>query len=162
VVDHDADRYFFVPNPVLLPISGAPSTVAEAALYPNDPARGTRSLVFCGTVLLPAAEIREGVAMLRLKDLFNVQVSFEDGVPHLAYAGHDLAEARAAKAPIIQWLPIEAKIPCRLHQQQGDLIGYCEPGVRQKQGAVVQFERVGFARIDAVTSAGITAFFAHR
>lgn len=162
VIDHDADRYFFVPSPVVLPVSGAPATVAEAALYPNDPARGTRSLAFNGTVVLPAAEIRSEVAMLRLKDLFNVSLSFEDGVPHLAYAGDDLAEARAAKAPIVQWLPAEAKVPCLLHQQQGDLSGYCEPGVRQKQGAVIQFERVGFVRIDAVTPAGITAYFAHR
>jgi glutamyl-tRNA synthetase len=38
----------------------------------------------------------------------------------------------------------------------------CEPGVQKELGKVVQFERVGFARIDAVSGAGVVAYFTHK
>jgi glutamyl-tRNA synthetase len=44
----------------------------------------------------------------------------------------------------------------------GDTQGFCEPVVANEVGRVVQFERVGFARIDAVTEKGVVAYFAHR
>jgi glutamyl-tRNA synthetase len=40
--------------------------------------------------------------------------------------------------------------------------GSCEAAVRSELGKVVQFERVAFARIDAVTPDGIEAYFTHR
>ena len=40
--------------------------------------------------------------------------------------------------------------------------GTCEPAVKNELGNVVQFERVCFAKIDAVADAGVTAYFTHR
>ena len=40
-----------------------------------------------------------------------------------------LAEARAAHAPIVQWLPLGATLPCTLRRPEGDLVGACEPAV---------------------------------
>ena len=100
--------------------------------------------------------------MLRLKDLFNVNVSAVEGGYRFAYAGDDLAEARVAHAPIVQWLPIGETVPCTLRRPEGDLAGVCEPAVREAVGRVVQFERVGFARIDSAGPDGIVAYLTHR
>jgi len=161
VIDPESNRYFFVPEPVELSVENAPAHVAKALLHPNIPSRGYRILPFEGRVVLPGNELA-GRKMIRLKDLFNVAISGGEGSPTLTHAGDRLEDARKAKAPIIQWLPAEAKVPCTLHQQDGDLTGYCEPEVAREVGKTVQFERIGFARIDAVTESGIEAYFAHR
>ncbi|MDD1680109.1 MAG: glutamate--tRNA ligase, partial [Methanoregula sp.] len=77
-------------------------------------------------------------------------------------AGDSLAEARAARAPIIQWLPAQDSVTCTLLTQEGEMAGACEPRVKDELGRVVQFERVGFARIDSAGSAGLKAYFTHK
>lgn len=161
IVDPKANRYFFVPDPVEVTIEGAPHREAHASLHPSDPSRGVRTLVAGGKVLLPRAEI-EGRSMVRLKDLYNVRIAWDGDLPHLSYAGDSLDDARSEKAPIIQWLPAEAKLPCTLLQQEGSLEGFCEPRVAEEADRVVQFERIGFARVDSVEGGRVSAYFAHR
>ena len=162
IADPVANRYFFVPDPVIATLTGAPHHTAHAMLHPGDAPRGTRTLEFTGTVLLPARELSPEVTMLRLKDLFNVKITWKGSIPTFAYAGDSLADARAAKAHIVQWLPVQATVSCTILTQEGEMTGACEPAVKQELGKLVQFERVGFARIDAVNDPGITAYYTHR
>ena len=162
IVDPVANRYFFVPDPVEITINGAQKHTAHALLHPSDPARGTRTLEFEGRVLIPKGEISEGISMVRLKDLFNVKVSWDNGTPAFTYSGDSLADARAAKARIIQWLPAQDTVPCTLLTPEGVMMGACEPRVTKEFLKVVQFERVGFARIDRVDGSGIQAYFTHK
>ena len=162
LVDPVANRYFFVPDPIELHISGAPPRTAHALLHPADTARGVRTLSFTGTVVIPKAEIVPGTPMIRLKDLFNVKVTWNQDIPNLEYAGDSLADARTAKAPIIQWLPVQDMMPCTLRTPEGDVCGTCEPATKNELGNVVQFERVCFARIDAVSDDGVMAYFTHK
>lgn len=162
IVDPVANRYFFVPRPVGAAIRDAPHHVARALLHPNEPERGTRVLPFTGTVLLPRQELEKHPSLIRLKDLFNVKVSYDERGYLFTYAGDQLSEAREAKAPIIQWLPADCALPCVLRTPEGDVEGVCETGVMREAGSVLQFERVGFARIDDTTGDRITAYFTHR
>jgi len=162
IVDPVANRYFFVPDPVMVKIEGAARHTAHAMLHPGDAARGSRTLEFDRTVLIPKSEITDGMSMIRLKDLFNVNVEWDHGTPSFAFGGDSLADARATKARIIQWLPAQDAVPCTLLTQEGGMTGACEPLVRTERGNVVQFERVGFARIDAVDASEIRAYFTHK
>ena len=158
IIDAEADRYFFVPDVVPVTVVNAPAMEAHAPIYPNHPERGERVLSFTGSVLLPRSEIETG-RMLRLKDLFNIRITGEGSAE---YAGDSLAEARAAKAPIVQWLPTDAGVPCSLLTPEGTSEGYCEAAVLNYDQKIVQFERVGFARIDSVKDGHVTAYFTHR
>ena len=158
IIDADADRYFFVPDAVEVTVSGAPEMTAHAPVYPNKPERGERLLPFTGKVLLPRAEVEKG-GMLRLKDLFNIRMT---GDSTAEYAGESLAEARKEKAPIIQWLPAEKAAPCSLLTPDGMQEGFAEPEVLNYEGKIVQFERVGFAKIDAVENGKAVAYHTHR
>jgi len=162
LVDPVANRYFFVPDPISITIEGAAPHAAHAMLHPSDAARGTRTLQFEGSVLVPREEIAEGTEMIRLKDLFNVRISWNNGTPTFTYAGESLADARAAKAHIVQWLPVDSATPCTLVTQEGEIKGMCEPNVSSELGKVVQFERVAFAKIDATDPTGIVAYFTHK
>jgi glutamyl-tRNA synthetase len=161
IVDPIANRYFFVPKPVTAQIEGAQPHAAHAMLHPGDPSRGNRSLAFEGTVLLPGSEINPDVTMIRLKDLFNVEIRWDKGIPTFSYAGDSLAQARALKAHIIQWLPAQDTLACTLLTQEGEIAGACEPAVKQELGNVVQFERVGFVKIDSAGPDGVKAYFTH-
>lgn len=158
IIDADADRYFFVPDAVEVTVSGAPEMTAHAPVYPNKPERGERLLHFTSKVLLPRAEVEKG-GMLRLKDLFNIRMT---GEATAEYAGESLAEARKEKAPIIQWLPAENAAPCSLLTPEGMQDGFAEPEVLGYAGKIVQFERVGFAKIDAVENGKAVAYHTHR
>lgn len=158
IIDAEADRYFFVPDVVPVTVVNAPAMEAHAPIYPNHPERGERVLSFTGSVLLPRSEIETG-RILRLKDLFNIRITGEGSAE---YAGDSLAEARAAKAPIVQWLPTDAGVPCSLLTPEGTSEGYCEAAVLNYDQKIVQFERVGFARIDSVKDGHVTAYFTHR
>jgi glutamyl-tRNA synthetase len=162
LVDPTANRYFFVPDPVEATIEGAPAHTAHALLHPSDAVRGSRTLEFTGTVLLPKAELVPGTTMLRLKDLFNVKIVWDGETPSFSYGGDSLADARAAKAHIIQWLPAQATVPCTLLTQDGVMTGACEPAVKTELSKVIQFERVGFVKIDAVGADGVRAYFTHK
>jgi glutamyl-tRNA synthetase len=162
IVDPVANRYSFVPDPVLLEIEDAPcGLIAEAMLHPNDPSRGYRQLPFDGSVFIPTADLACG-SMIRLKDLFNIRLGEGKDCLVAKFAGKSLDEARKAKAPIVQWLPPEHTIPCVLHTPDGDQRGYCEPMVALDMGKVVQFERVGFVRIEKATALLIEAYWGHR
>jgi len=100
--------------------------------------------------------------VVRLKDLFNVEIRIEGQTMTFRYAGNSLAEARTRKAPIIQWLPPDECMPAKLLMPDGTMKGVCERRVSKEAGGVVQFERIGFARIDAVSDEGIIACFSHR
>jgi glutamyl-tRNA synthetase len=162
IIDPVADRFFFVPGPLRFSIAGADTRVAHALLHPGDEKKGYRTLTFEKEVFLPGQEVQKEVQMVRLKDLFNVHVEWSSGSPVLTYAGDALSDARAQKAPIIQWLPAGDATSCTLHTPDGDIQGLCEGIVRSMEDKVVQFERVGFVRIDTVTDEGITAYFCHK
>lgn len=161
IVDAKADRFFFVPDPVEVSVEGAGQMTAHAMRYPGDESRGSREIPFTGKIVVPRSELESAPAMIRLKDLFNISVTRENGAMIARYAGDELQQAREAKAPIIQWLPTGYGTPCLIKKADGDLSGVCEPEVSTWQNRIVQFERVGFARIDAAGDE-IVAYFSHR
>jgi len=61
-----------------------------------------------------------------------------------------------------QWLPPGETVPCTLRRPEGEIAGVCEPAVQGALGRVVQFERVGFARIDSAGPEGVIAYLTHR
>ncbi|KAF1075066.1 glutamate--tRNA ligase [Methanogenium sp. MK-MG] len=161
IVDPIANRYFFVPDPVLCHIPDVSEHIAHPLKNPNDEAKGTRSLTFTGDIYLPRDELEDD-RMLRLKDLFNVRVKKTDDGFFLEYSGDSLDVARAEHAQIVQWLPKDMAVRCMLHTPEGIIEGVCEPGVCGETDAVVQFERVGFARIDSASETEVSAYFAHK
>ena len=161
IVDAKADRFFFVPDPIELIVEGAEPLIAKAMRYPGNESRGYREIPFSGRIVVPKAELESGAPMIRLKDLFNITISRDGEALSAEYAGDDLQQAREKKAPIIQWLPAGYGTPCLIRKADGDVSGVCEPEVATWKDRMIQFERVGFTRIDSV-SPDIIAYYSHR
>ncbi len=155
LVDTEANRYFFVPEPILMNISGAPETVAHPLLHPNHPERGKRSLKSTGKVFVSKNDIEhlKKSKQVRLKDLYNVEITRIGNEISAKYAGGDVKSIQK-----IQWVPFEDNTKVMLIMPKGNRIdGLAEKGMNK---GMIQFERVGFARV--VKEAGkFRAYFTH-
>ena len=149
LVDPVSRRLFFVPDPVEFKIETESSLVKEAPWHPGNLKLGMREeKVKSGdTVYLPGEEIQKATE-LRLKNLCNVMIEDKS----LKFSGLDHKQGN----PIIQWCCRHCKI--ELFYPDGNSVkGVVEDNISDLDGQVVQFERVGFVRLE-----GNKAFFLHR
>lgn len=176
-VEPGARRYFFVPRPRPLHVSGVAGKVAKPLLLPSRPEAGHRTLEAREKVYVSGDD---GHPRLRLKDLGNVELASQTEFETTA---RFLGDAMDRSMPIVQWLPAEQAQPFTVLKPafvadeaapaQGDdegadeperkdakeievppldrVAGLVEPAALQELGKVVQFERFGFVRIESAT-----------
>ena len=157
LVDDETDRAFFVrEEAVELPVEGGPTT-ASVPVHPDHENRGTRQIPTTGGVLVESGDLPEVGERVWLKGFGCVRYN-EDG---FEYTGDDLDVTREEGVDIVHWVPAEESVPLCLQTPDGDVTGYAEPGVTDYAvDDLLQFERVGFARIDA-TGEQVVAYYTH-
>ena len=153
-IDEEANRYFFVADPVGLEIEGLPQVnVVRPSLHPDFPLRGVREIPVDGKVQVAREDFEKFRGKeVRLKDFCNIDLDRRSRFVSLA--NKDI--------PKIQW--VDHGVATRVVMADGsEARGLAEPAVAGlKVDQVVQFERFGFVRIDHVSRAEVRAFFAHR
>ncbi len=160
LLDPLSKRLFFVPDPVELVVQGAPRKQVAIPFHPEKDLGqreidvGDRFFLFRGDL----AQMKKG-DRFRLMDLYNVELSSAGPKPAATYAGDELV--REMKK--VQWVTndsVEVSIiePGPLFDESGVFV---KDGLKQtkglaeaafdalKMGDIVQFPRVGFARVDA-------------
>jgi glutamyl-tRNA synthetase len=166
VLDPLADRFFLVADPVALEVQADVALEGEPPLHPDDADRGTRSHRIdpedgVARVLVDAADevAWEPGELVRLKDLGNVTY---EGDGQATYEGDDL-DVLDQDIDIVHWCPPDA-VDATLRTADGEAHeGVAEPDVADLEPeTVVQFERVGFARLEETGPDGVLAFLAHR
>jgi glutamyl-tRNA synthetase len=164
-------RYYFVPNPVKVSVDDAPERTVSLPLHP-DASMGDRMIQTRSTFFIPgddAAKLQVD-DVFRLKGLYNVRITkIGDSLTGL-YAGEDLLPNTAK----IQWttedhLALKVLVPGLIFK--GDMYnpaslsvmqGYAEKAVLEiPSGEIVQFERVGFIRLEEQKK-GLVGIFAHK
>ncbi len=167
VVEPQADRFFLVRDPVEVTVATDEPLEGAAPLHPDDPERGVREHHLNPTdgtvhVLLERADLEAWSPgdRVRLKDLGNIEIT---GTTTARYIGNDLDILQEGDVDIVHWCP-PFHLPVTLLMPDGEQVeGLGEPQLRhEEEGSVVQFERVGFARLDHVGEDGIVAVYAHR
>jgi len=154
MIDKDANRYFFVPDPVAVEIEGLPPIErVKAPLHPEFPGRGERELPAGPKVHVAKEDFdRFRGKEVRLKDFCNIVLDHR--ARFLSMENKDI--------PKIQWVKHGVNVHLVL-PDGSESRGLGEPLVASlKVDDVVQFERIGFARIDHVSKAEVRAYFAHR
>jgi len=158
LIDDSADRYFFVSDPVELPIAGAPVLTARAPLHPEHPERGVRELALGSEpkVLISADDLKAKPQKLRLKDLCNITI--KDGVAQ--YSGNDLSVLKEG-VQIVHWAP-SGSPPAEVLMTDGSVVrGVAEKGLASSVGRIVQLERFCYVRVEQA-SPTIRCVFTHR
>lgn len=155
-----ANRYFFCENPVKIDVAGYEDGKVdiERPLHADHMDRGNRHLPFDGSAYLASQDINNGI--FRLMDAVNINISGEE----ITYHSTSFEDARSAKARIIQWVPVEENVNVKIVMDDASIkTGLGESALKDLEvGDIVQFERVGFARLDEITDEALTFYFAHK
>jgi glutamyl-tRNA synthetase len=116
------------------------------------------------TILVAHTDLQtlESQQTIRLMGLFNLgQLTRENKEFRSRYIGES---SGSGQAPIIQWVPSEENVKVQVVQPDASITrGLAEQGLKaEKIGAIIQFIRIGFCRVDAVTDDVISLYFAHQ
>lgn len=150
VLDRDATRYFFIHDPRKITVKDAPEQEVKLRKHPDDKARGTRDHKTGAVFYLAKADLDslEDGKLYRLMDCLN----FRKEGDSFTFVSTDVADYRKEGKRIMHWLPasedlIEAEV---MMPDKSVVKGLAEPGVKEiEEGAVIQFERFGFCRLDS-------------
>jgi glutamyl-tRNA synthetase len=160
LIDDGSDRAFLVRDGVRVLVSGGPAT-AEPPVHPDHEDRGTRTIPVGEAVLVEPDDLPAEGERVWLKGYGPVR--YEEGA--FAYTDDDIDAVREEGVDVVHWVPAEASVPVRMRTMEGDVSGRAEPGVRgYDPDDVLQFERVGFVRIDRVPedeADPVTTYFTH-
>ncbi len=163
IVDDEANRYFFVWDPRELTIKGKERLEGHAPLHPDHPERGMRKIVLQGkegiTIYVSENDIAkiEAGEKIRLKDLCNIKLISKEEAD---YIGDDLSILKEG-AIIIHWVGKDS-IPTKLYMPDGSVReGLSERIFEKDLGKVVQFERLGFVRVEKKENE-YRAYFLHK
>ena len=170
LVDPIAHRYFFVPHPDQIKVSGLTrSYEVTLPLHPQYPDQGNRTLKVqstggAATIFVAHADLQilQNHQVTRLMGLFNLsQLTLENNEFTSRYVGESTA---SGQAPIIQWVPIENNVAVQVVQPDATITkGLAEAGLKAEEvGAIIQFIRIGFCRVDQITDNVISLYFAHQ
>ncbi|MEM2202270.1 MAG: glutamate--tRNA ligase [Candidatus Bathyarchaeia archaeon] len=174
ILDPKVNRYFFVPNPVQLLVKRIPRIfTVRLRLHPEYPERGFKEYIIKPSKLCDEAPFWISRAdlkvlavgrIIRLMELFNIRVERVEACSvEATFESESYEEARKVEAPLIHWVPIGMDMPCQVVMPDANIIeGIAEKACKDlKPNDIVQFERFGFVRIDAI-NAKITAYYAHK
>ncbi|MFB6071682.1 MAG: glutamate--tRNA ligase, partial [Halobacterium sp.] len=171
LVDDEAPRQFFVRDgfearapdadesheAVEVPVSGAPDE-ATPLVHPEHEDRGERSIPVGDSVLVEAADVPAAGDRVWLKGCGPVRYDGEA----FEFLDADIDIVREEGVDVIHWVPAAESVRVRLRTMDGDVTGYAEPGFADvAPDTVVQFVRVGFARVDSHNREESVAYFAH-
>ncbi len=157
-LDSRVKRYYFVPDPVQLAVEDAPKKAVKLSLHP-DTTMGNRTIRTASTFFIPRQDVQNMKTgdVFRLKGLYNVKIAKIGDTIVGTYKGEELLPETAK----IQWttddhITLKVLVPGlifkgetfnteSLHEMQG----YAEKAVGGLPvGEIVQFERVGFVRLE--------------
>lgn len=167
-IDATTVRRLFVPDPILLEVEGWPAGLDSVEL-PNHPDReelGRRRVAAGGRLYIPARDVRAHLGQeIRLKDLANVLLpaSIE---PSATALGGRFTSRENRRLPRVQWVSAQENVPVDLlGLEGGHTTGIAEAALATaRPREVLQFERVGFVRLDqgwAPPARPVRAVFGH-
>ncbi len=151
-------------------IDGGPAE-GTPLVHPDHEERGRRQIPVEGGVLLEKADVPPEGERIWLKGYGCVEHT--DG--RFEYVDAEIAVTRDDGVDIVHWVPAHDNLSVTMRTPDGDVTGFAEPGItRYDVDEMLQFERVGFVRLDSVSSSDtgtvapdgeetdVVVYFAHR
>jgi len=163
LIDDETDRAFLVRDDpergggaVERQVLGGPAA-GEPPVHPDHDERGTRRVPVASGVLVEGSDLPDHGDRIWLKGFGCVRHTRDA----LEYVDADLSVVREGEVDVVHWVPADANVDVRMRTPDGDVSGYAEPGVLEYDpGDRLQFERVGFVRLDDVGERTV-AYYAH-
>ena len=170
-LDPRVKRFYFVPDPVKLVVKDAPKKTVKIPLHP-DASMGDRTIHTASIFFIPRQDLQKMKTgdIFRLKGLYNVRIIHMGDYVQGMYAGEELlAESTKIQWTTDEYLRLNVIVPGFLFEEETfnpeslhELQGYSEKAVSTvSSGEIVQFERVGFVRLEKQNHA-LVGIFTHK
>lgn len=158
ILEPISKRLFFVPDPVKIVVHGAENRTVEQDLHPSKQ-KGGRVTQVSDTYYVSAVDI-DLIKGKRTRLMGNLTMQ-EDGGKYslLRYEsikdGHDLA---------IQWVADNEYVACEVMMPDATIAkGFAEKNISNlKVDDIIQFERFGFCRLDAIDDGVYKFWYTHK
>lgn len=168
ILDPIAKRLMFVAKPVKLKINlerfGVDEITARIPFRPNSREYREISVRQGDEVYLEKDDV-EKFRKLRLAELCNAEIDVSKN--EAVCISTDVNEAKRESLPIVQWVKASESVKVKLYKIIGSedyevIEGLGERAMRElKRDELVQLIRVGFARVDDLTSDGLVMIYSH-
>jgi glutamyl-tRNA synthetase len=182
IIDNDANRYWFVEDPVKVDIANLSKEkyISTPLLNPNNEKLGTRSVVLnapnkIASVYISRLDTRVQLSrkgnkvrypkisagtQFRLKDLFTIEVK---SVHPRKYAASFLTEDVRQSDRKIQWVPYDSNVKVHILKPNGEIThGRAENTVLNLAiGTILQFERYGYVKVQKIEKNEVYCYFTH-
>lgn len=145
VIDEDADRYFFVEEPVEVTVEEAPEDLEASIPRHPDIDRGNRNPeinIEDGTFKVHLNKSDTEQEKLHLKGLCTIEFNDDNTA---VYIDEDHKKALEQDLNFVQWVPEDASASTVWMPDGRKIEGRIEPNTIEKED-IVQFERFGFVR----------------
>ena len=171
LIDEQSNRYFYVEDPIKLEVKDVPRKeyIAKPLLLPSKPEKGTRSIAIRTEdgqinffISLKDMEGLQKSQILRLKDLFNIQIDLIEANSKKVYAHYHSAELDRNHS-IIQWVPIKEHVNVEILKPDGIISrGAGEINLLNiPMEKPIQFERYGFVNPIKRDNNSLFCYFTH-
>ncbi len=155
IIDAETERHYFVEGPIRIEVKDAPALLkVEVPMHPDRPKNVRIMRVAVGDIYISNRDYRalQGKEV-RLLHLYNIKLG--KGKKAI-FTSHE-----NKKIPKIQW--VSFGIPTRILMHDGKWAeGLADENIiGLREGEVVQFERVGFARFDRAHKGAYEFWYAH-
>ncbi|MBI5072655.1 glutamate--tRNA ligase [Candidatus Woesearchaeota archaeon] len=169
VIDPKSHRYFFVADPVLVSVKNAPKKHVTLDLHPETK-KGGRVFETHEEFYLAKEDVSAfpDSELIRLMDCLNFkhsEIPQSKEKSHYTFFSETYDDFKAHGKKIIHWLPkSDNLVSVELRMPDNTLVsGYGEEAIAELEvGAIVQFERVGFCRLDEIEGNMYRFWFGHR
>lgn len=157
IIDPGANRYFFAESPVRFKVSGKFPPECKIRKHPQHPERGERVLKMRGEIYLSRSDAK-------IKGEFNLMGAM---LPAKISGKRIEILGKSESRQFIHWLPADSKqaLAAEIYMPDGSVKkGVVEANILgEKEGAVVQLERFGFARIDSTkANKAVRLYYTHK
>jgi glutamyl-tRNA synthetase len=141
----------------MFPIEGGPDA-GHPPIHPDHESRGERTVPAADGVVVEPEDVPAEGDRVWLKGYACVRREGDS----LVATGDDIDVVRAGDVDVIHWAPATDTVAVRLRTPDGDVSGVAEPDFgATEDGDVIQFERIGFARVDDHGDEESVAYWSH-
>ncbi|RNJ26196.1 glutamate--tRNA ligase [Halosegnis longus] len=157
LVDDETDRAFAVREGVRFEIAGGPGS-AHPPVHPDHEDRGERDIPVGDSVMLEPDDVPAVGERVWLKGFG----PFGREGDTLVYTDESIDIVREKDVPVVHWVPTDGSVSVRMRTMDGDVACFGEPAIESyEEDDLLQFERIGFVRIDEQTDRETVVYFTH-
>jgi len=161
IIDPKSNRYFFIEDPVKIKIENAPKQNIELDLHPDNK-KGGRKFKASDEFFICKNDFKniKNNKLIRLMDCLN----FIKKDKRFIFDSLEYGKYKEAGDMIIHWLPINSPINVSVLMPDSVIKkGIGESLLKKlKVNNIIQFERVGFCRLDKIEKDKLVFWFTHK